>query len=472
MAGARPSERKQVFIDRLLTADPNAASLFGGKPPDSYAAVAKTFETLIRRYGEVSEAGGVEQDAIKMVLRRLGAHLNPFARREVRSDISADDFFARLKHAAGSMMKLMTTGQHAKAVELGLARKLALPKDLKKKVIKQDKFVPFLTSKFKKKVLGPLLASDNFSRLDADEAVVVAMLVHGEYIDRMLKDEPGISELIGNFRTVPNKDLMRVLVKLLGDYADERNPHAFLLDIVRRSVTAPLEDQEAFIAGLSKLGPSKKLKKFVKVRAKETLTDPEADIKFVNVGLAYTPTTGPMAQEVAVTFGVMVADPGFGAMMDAVQKRNPHISDLMMELAGELLGHKSIAKEPVTMLIEVQMYHPEFLRTKKQLHGLYKFERPENLVDLTKDLAKFATNPAMAYKAEVGGLNEAARLRILRDFRDKFAGSQWPPLPSSSGELALGNSERLQAAIKKRGAAETLGTLMSYCDAIEVKRLM
>ena len=48
---------------------------------------------------------------------------------------------------------------------------------------------------------------------------------------------------------------------------------------------APLEEQEQFIARLVKSGPSS----FVKIRDKQTLTDPAADVKFVNVGLAYTP---------------------------------------------------------------------------------------------------------------------------------------------------------------------------------------
>ena len=481
-AGARAR-----WVDHALASHPDGRRLYDGEPPGSYAAVATCFKALCGRY---AESGGAEQSAIKDALRRMGAHLALFAQGGAPgADISIDELFHRVKAAADAGMKSMTKGQHDEAVRLGLARRLDMPRDARKSSmlgllaaepggVRQDAYLGYITPQHTKKVLLPMVAAERFAQVDPDECLAVAMLFHGEYVDaalrhelaETLRGEPGLAGVAQSLLAALNKDFMRVLVKLLNDYAEKDNPHASLLDIVRRSASGPLEEQERFVARLTELGP-KALRKFVKVRAKETLTDPEADVKFVNVCLAYTPTEQlePGGREAALTYAGMVSDPRFAAMADEVQKRNPDITDVHREVAIALLGGDGIARTPITMIVEIQMYLPEFLENKKKLHGLYKFGRPSNLVDLAKDLAKFATNPGMAHVAEAGGLNEPARLRVLRDFRKKLG--RWLPLPSRSGELDLDDSERLQAAIKKRGAAETLGTLVRYCDAVGVTSL-
>ena len=237
------------------------------------------------------------------------------------------------------------------------------------------------------------------------------MLFVGEFTNEMLKTE-GLADLIQGFLHAPNKDFRRVVTKLLSDYASKANPHVHLLDIVRGSAIAPLKDQEAFIKRLIELG------RFVKIRTKETLTDPDADVKFVNVCLAYSPTSekGATGKEGPISYTEMLADPRWPGLVATVQSRNPDITDLMKEAALDLLGHKSIAQRPVRMIIEVQMFLAEFLETKKALHAIYKFGRPANLLDLTKDLAKFATNPDMAYTAEEGAYNDEYLLRVKRDY--------------------------------------------------------
>ena len=137
---------------------PDANLLYGGNEPNSYAAVIASFEMAMMR--ECYYAGGLytgmglfEQYAdnpdtrptIKAALRPLGAHLNRFARGAVpNADISVTEFFRKLNDAARRAMKAMTKGQHDKAVELGLARTLDLPKDTKKGKLKQDSCMPFL----------------------------------------------------------------------------------------------------------------------------------------------------------------------------------------------------------------------------------------------------------------------------------------------------------------------------------------
>ena len=130
---------------------------------------------------------------------------------------------------------------------------------------------------------------------------------------------------------------------------------------------------------------------------------------------AYTPTTvNAKGKGVAITYGDMTADPGFAALAKAVQLKN-ELSDLHIEAATRMLSHKTLAKHPITMIIEFQLYHPRFLDIKRKLHGIYKFCRADTLLDLVKDLLKYAKNPAMAYKAQAGVYNEAYKLRVQQD---------------------------------------------------------
>jgi len=230
---------------------------------------------------------------------------------------------------------------------------------------------------------------------------------------------------------------------------------------------------------------------------KETLTDPDADVKFVNVCMAYTPYAakgegahgipararqhhgdptageGKPEKKSRFSYAEMLTDPGWPAMVTAVQARNPDITDRMKEAALSLLGHKSLAKEPVAMIVEFQAYLAEFLETKKALHAIYKFGRPANLVDLTNDLAKFATNPAMAHSVEAGTFNQAYVLKATKAYLELG-------LPQAEdGTLDLEKSSGLRAAIaKKNRASNPVGQLgpveamvMRYCGAIGAKHV-
>ena len=95
----------------------------------------------------------------------------------------------------------------------------------------------------------------------------------------------------------------------------------------------------------------------------------------------------------------MTADPLFATLAKAVQQKN-ELSDQHIEAATRMLSHKTLAKHPITMIIEFQLYHPLFLDIKRKLHGIYKFCRADTLLDLVKDLLKYAKNPAMAYNVQ------------------------------------------------------------------------
>ena len=429
----------KTSVEQLL--EPDAYLLYSGKEPTSYKAVLTCMVSLLEQYS--TDQSSTTKDA----LRQLGAHLFPFA-SGTRADISTDKFFNQLKAAANAAMKAMTTGQHERAVSLGLARVLKLPKDIKNGKLEQDHFMPFLKPKFVKKVVAAVQTNHRYAQLDPDEVLATMMLFVGEFIDNQLQAE-GLDGQVSNFMVAKNKDFMRVMVKLLSDYASSDNPHAKVFDIVRRSATAPLEDQERFIAHLDARA------NFVKIRTKETLTDLTADIKFVNVCMAYTPPK--------INYKSMLAQDNWETMVAAVVERN-HIPEALTESALTLLGHKAIASKPVRMIIEFQMYVPEFLETKRALHAIYKFGRPENLLDLTKDLAKFATNQGMQFKADEGTYNEAYLLRMKGD-------SLKLGLEVSDKTLKLQDVLKLSAAIQKRGETYVCDHIKSCFEAFNCKTL-
>ena len=71
----------------------------------------------------------------------------------------------------------------------------------------------------------------------------------------------------------------------------------------------------------------------------------------------------------------------------------------------------------MVLCVFFQLYHSRFLHEKKKLHGIYKFVRPANLVDLVKDLSKHAVNREMAYTPGVGDFNEAYVAKARRGLR-------------------------------------------------------
>ena len=58
------------------------------------------------------------------------------------------------------------------------------------------------------------------------------MLLHAAYVDANLRGDATLAQLIPGFLDPDNKDFLRAMVKLLGDYGEEKIPAAHLLDIV------------------------------------------------------------------------------------------------------------------------------------------------------------------------------------------------------------------------------------------------
>ena len=211
---------------RLKGEHPNLHQLFLGERPKSYAAVIADFKALLDEYVAANLEG---TKPIKAALFQAGAHLNQLATGTATgADISAEDFHTQIVAAADVAMKAINRGVHATAKKNGLDRKLKLPKARKKL---QDQFCKYLTSGFKRK-FNAILAEDRFSQLDADEVLVTAMLLHAKYVDANLRGDTTLAQLIPGFLDPDDKDFLRAMVKLLGDYFGKKIPAAHLLDIV------------------------------------------------------------------------------------------------------------------------------------------------------------------------------------------------------------------------------------------------
>ena len=214
--------------DRLKGEHPNLHQLFLGKPPDSYAAVIADFKALLDRYAAADLEG---TKPIKAALFQAGAHLNLLATGTATgADISAENFHKQLRLMADETMKEINGGVHATAVKHGLDRKLVLP-EVPKKTPFQDQFCKYLPSGFQKKVKSMWL-EERFAQLDADEVLVTVMLLHAKYVDANLRGDTTLAQLIPGFLAPDDKDFLRAMVKLLGDYFGKKIPAAHLLDIV------------------------------------------------------------------------------------------------------------------------------------------------------------------------------------------------------------------------------------------------
>ena len=213
---------------RLKGEHPNLHQLFLGERPKSYAAVIADVKALLDEYVAADLEG---TKPIKAALFQAGAHLNLLATGTATgADVSAEDFHKQLRSMADAAMKAINRGVHATAVQHGLDRKLVLPK-VPKKTPLQDQFCKYLTSGFKKKVKSMWL-EERYAQLDADEVEVTAMLLHAAYVDANLRGDTTLAQLIPGFLAPDDKDFLRAMVKLLGDYFGKKIPAAHLLDIV------------------------------------------------------------------------------------------------------------------------------------------------------------------------------------------------------------------------------------------------
>ena len=58
------------------------------------------------------------------------------------------------------------------------------------------------------------------------------MLLHAAYVDATLRGDTTLAQLIPGFLAPDNKDFLRAMVKLLGDYGEEKVPAAHTIAFV------------------------------------------------------------------------------------------------------------------------------------------------------------------------------------------------------------------------------------------------
>ena len=138
-----------------------------------------------------------------------------------------------------------------------------------------------------------------------------------------------------------------------------------LLDTVRRSLVTPnLEIQDGFVDTLLSSD------EIEGVRVKSTMADAKAQVKQSIVNVRYTPKTTGFRPRVLVC-GDIASDPQIKAFGRELQKANYKtlgvtVSDVNAAL--KLFEAPAVAKEPVGMIIELQLYIDYFLEARKICH--------------------------------------------------------------------------------------------------------
>lgn len=161
-----------------------------------------------------------------------------------------------------------------------------------------------------------------------------------------------------------------------------------LLDTVRRSLTTKTtEAQEVFLKSLL-LDASR----WRVLRIKSTLQDDQATVKQCLVNVVFNApseqATSANVNGECQTYAEMTNSAMFEEAVQRVRERNT-VGDGVLDAACELFRSPQIASEPITLVVELQMYVDYFLEQRKRVHAFYKLLRADTPLALTADCAKY-----------------------------------------------------------------------------------
>ena len=224
------------------------------------------------------------------------------------------------------------------------------------------------------------------------------------------KAHPKLGAKLGSLLWAGAKTADRMRIKWRTEYGRD---FGALLDFVRFSLTSPDQAaQEKFLAPMLPGKDGKSKSKFTVRRIKSTHSDPKAQVKQCLVNLEWNP---------GIKFGKLLPKKALAAAANAAKNGNPGISEVVWHLASTVLSHKQLAKEPVRVIVEAQLYLPFFLAERKSVHMFYKVARAKVLAELVQDCAKHAVNADMAFAPTDGQtrrewvVEAATRLKTLGD---------------------------------------------------------
>lgn len=226
------------------------------------------------------------------------------------------------------------------------------------------------------------------SKLDlllAAQCVVTAVLGL-----QLRKDVPGLDSggMYGDVRWPPYKLLARKHVKASGDYAESPAPWACILDDLRCSIVSSTGNaQQNFVDDVV----AGKLPGLTAVRAKSTMDIPTAQVKNELWNLEY---------RADLTFAELTKSAEFTKVLETARIENGEAFEHVWDPAKELLLSRVFAEEPVSMVMEVQLYRQEFIDAKKKSHLFYKIIRASSLADIAKDCFQFSSAGMLAYNRQ------------------------------------------------------------------------
>ena len=254
--------------------------------------------------------------------------------------------FAAIEATADQLLDRGPATLHAHAVKHSMARDIG-PAELHDAPTTQQGLLELLEPWFGKVVKAALDAA-GVDDVTTDEAMLAVLCVFGHVVTAHLKKtNPKLAAKLGFLLWADAKTADRMRIKWLSEYARD---FGALLDFVRFSLTCPDQAaQEKFLAPMLPGKNGKSKSKFTARRIKSTHSDAAAQVKQCLVNLEWNP---------GMTFGKLLSKNALAAAFEAAPKANLGVSEVAWNIASTVLRDARLAKQPVRMILEAQLYVP------------------------------------------------------------------------------------------------------------------
>ena len=252
--------------------------------------------------------------------------------------------FATIEAIADQLLDRGPATLHAHAIKHGMARDIG-PAELHDAPTTQQGVLELLEPWFADEIKAALDAA-GVDDVTTDEAMLAVLCVFGHVVTAHLKKtHPKLAAKLGLLLWADAKTADRMRIKWLTEYARH---FGGLLDFVRFSLTCPDQTaQEKFLAPMLPRKNGKSKSKFTVRRVKSTHADRKAQVKQCLVNLEWAP---------GMKFGKLLTKNALAAAFEAAPKANLGMSEVAWNIASTVLRDGRLAKQPVRMILEVQLY--------------------------------------------------------------------------------------------------------------------
>jgi hypothetical protein len=356
--------------------------------------------------------GDGDKAAKAAVLRILG-HCHTFAAADDNVGPAAK-LYSVLTKAADKKLQCMPAEAHAKAMEMNLcdsgpqfkkvaskwSRRDESPATAPKRVSNQVEVVPFLSPDNDKDITA--IAKEK--GLSVAELKVAMLLIVGIQVDKELDSVlAGFAAGKGEIKKAPLKRMDRVIAKAAELYSGDIGK---VFDIVRRSFVgkdtvdhlgfADPMIPEAVAEGGEVMfwdGATSKLTA-VSIRDGMGLEKAKATAKMTLINAEFHSSATTYADLVKKAKGLTSKrDDDF----EIYRKKN-RAPFRLWSAAIQALSLPAFASQKIALVVEVQLFYPEFYAAKDAAEVLVAIIRAATLSNISKNCARFATNKDLAYR--------------------------------------------------------------------------